>query len=213
MSFMATNTSAPPISASERRAIERRLARDAGWSAADLRWERLSEAAIGHWQAGRRRRAGWLFHLACWQARLGLPRHDRRIATGLINLGIVAGPGTALAKRRFAAARRAWEAATGDVARMQVRPRSRSSLFHLRMEARHRDTYLANARRRLDAMVRETGDSLAALERGAAPAHRHFARWRGERPATFDDLRKLLSACLLIVDVADPGMAMRPAPE
>jgi hypothetical protein len=85
-------------------------ARASGWRRADLRWERLSEAAIAAWSAGHRFRAVCLFRLAYWQARQAFDPSDRRVATSLINLGIAAGDGTVTAKRYFAKARRHWQA-------------------------------------------------------------------------------------------------------
>jgi hypothetical protein len=75
------------------------------------------------------------------------------------------------------------------------------------MEALHRQTFEANRRRRLAAFVEEAAATLDALAGGAAPAHRHFARWRGEKPPIFDGGRRVVAACLLIAvpdDVGDP---------
>ena len=64
---------------------------------------------------------------------------------------------------------------------MEIKPRIRSSLFHLRMEAKHRGQYQDNLRLRLGRIADETGETLAHLGRAQRP-HRHFARWRGEKP-------------------------------
>lgn len=202
MSSMTMSMSARHILGFDAADTEWRQAKASGWHRADLRWERLSEAAITAWQTQRRFRAICLFHLAHLQARLAFGASDRRIATSLINLGIAAGAGAATAKRYFSKARHNWQSARGDVDDMVVRPRSRSSLFHLRMEARHRETYLANTRLRISRFIVETEESLDALEAGSvALPHRHFSRWRGERPVVFDDMRKILGACLLIADM------------
>lgn len=206
MSFMTMSMSVRHIWGFDPTDTEWQQAKASGWRRADLRWERLSEAAIGAWQAGRRWRARGLFYAAYWQAWLAFDENDRRIAASLINLGIGAGATSAKGKAFFARARRAWQAAAGDVDQMVVRPRSRSSLFHLRMEARHRETYLANARLRIGRMLGETEETLDALEGASLHlGHRHFSRWRGERPAIFDDMRKILGACLLIVDTGTTG--------
>lgn len=201
MSSMTMSMSARHILGFDAADTEWRQAKASGWRRADLRWERLSETAITALQTHRRFRAICLFHLAYWQARLAFDKRDRRIATSLINLGIVAGTHTQTAKRYFAKARRRWQSSRGDVDNMVVRPRTRSSLFHLRMEARHRETYLANARLRVSRIIAETDATLDALEIGMRTLpHRHFSRWRGERPVVFDDMRMILAACLLIAD-------------
>lgn len=201
MSCMTMNMSARHILGFDAADTEWRQAKTSGWRRADLRWERLTETAIAAWTAGRRLRAVCLFRLAYWQARQAFGPGDRRTATSLINLGIAAGSGTVKAKRYFAKARHHWQASRGDVDDMVVRPRARSSLFHLRMEARHRETYLVNARLRISRIIAETGETLDALETGMHTLpHRHFSRWRGERPVAFDDMRKILAACLLIAD-------------
>ncbi len=81
---------------------------------------------------------------------------------------------------------------------MRIVPRARSSMFHLRMEARHRETYQQNMRTRLTAFARETGGALAALEKDEPVSGRFYERWLGEKPPVFDDTRKLLAAALLL---------------
>lgn len=201
MSSMTMSMSVRHILGFDRTDTEWQQARAGGWRRADLRWERLSEAAITAWQNGRRWRARILFYAAFWQTRLAFEGNDRRIATSLINLGITAGASSARGRAFFTQAQGAWQAARGDVDTMVVQPRSRSSLFHLRMEARHRDTFLANSRLRISRIIVETGESLDALALGTGTlAYRHFSRWRGERPTVFDDMRKILGACLLIAN-------------
>jgi hypothetical protein len=196
--------SARLISASER-GNAMRAARAAGWRRRDLWWEVLQERANADWAAGRRRRAAWAFRLAHWLALAGLPARDARRATGLANLGLLA---RARGDERTAAARyrralRLWSAVPAALPELEIRPRARSSLFHLRMELRHGETYRANLRARLGRFVAEAAASLEALARGEAPPVRLHERWRGEKPAVYDDTRKLLAACLLIA--SEPG--------
>ncbi len=194
MSSMTTNTSAPRISASEARRREAVQARAAGWTAADLRWERLTEAGVAAFAAGRRTRARALLIAAHWQAR-AFPPTDRRRATALANLALSARTPD---RRRLAEALRLWQSLGADIEAAHIAPVTRSSLYHLRMEARHRDTYLSNARKRLATFATEAGETLAALAEGREAPHRHATRWRGERPPNFDDRRKILAACLLL---------------
>lgn len=102
------------------------------------------------------------------------------------------------ASRHYALARRLWADVPDILDDLEFRPRVRSSLFHLRMESRHRETYEANMRARIANFVNEAGQVLEAAEEGAPSPHRLYDRWRGERPAVFDDSRKLLGAALLI---------------
>src|SRR5690606_10607913 len=93
-----------------------------------------------------------------------------------------------------------WQNAPGQIAAMQIAPRSRSSLFHLRMETKHRDVFYDNMRKRFTRFAAETKETLRGLTAPSAPPHRHFSRWRGERPSVHDDTRKIMAACLLIID-------------
>ncbi len=88
---------------------------------------------------------------------------------------------------------------------MQIARRARSSLFHLRMETKHWDTYQDNTRIRMTAFARETAEALAALEQGQPVACRLYARWRAEKAAVFDDTRQLLAAALLVAAPPQSG--------
>lgn len=73
---------------------------------------------------------------------------------------------------------------------MEFRPRSCSLLFHLRMEALHRDQFHAKLRTRYRHVAAETEYVL----RAAAPGNRPiFMCWRDEKPRVFDDSRKFLA--------------------
>jgi len=184
---------------------EARAARQAGWSRADILWEGLMEAANAAWAEGQKKRAGVLFRRAAWVARIAFRRDDLRRATGLVNQGILAREAglSARANTYFSKAALQWDTqAAAAVAGMKIAPRARSSLFHLRMEARHRETYHDNMRLRLGKIATEVRGAIDALAAGQVPECRLYARWRGERPNVHDDTRKVLGACLLIVDVA-----------
>jgi len=178
-----------------------RAARAAGWSRWELVWERWQEAAHAAAAAGDIGRAAELWRRAHLLGCLALPRGDPRRVTGLANAAWAdrsAGRG-ARAARRYRAALEGWRAgAAGWVAAVEPAPRARSSLFHLRMEMRHGETYLANLRRRLTAFAAETEAALAALADDRAPEGRFATRWRGEKPPVFDDTRRFLAAALLI---------------
>lgn len=204
MSFMTTNMFAPRIWGFDAEDSEMRVARAAGWSRADLVWERLTEAALGDWEAGRQAQALRGFrqaHLLAWFAFAG---SDLRRAASHANLAIVASARGRLrrAERHQRAALTIWRGAPERIAAMEIRPRARSSLFHLRMEALHRDTYHDNLRLRITRIADETGETLRTLTASNGAGHRHAARWRGEKPGVHDGTRQILGACLLIIDRA-----------
>lgn len=194
MRFTTTNTSARPISVFEARRREALAARAAGWSRADLLWERWADAGCAAFAAGQRARARALL-LAAWLVARLLPPGDRRRITARVNVALSARHPDHAALLRAADR---WRAAGADIAALPFTALPRSSLYHLRMEARHRDTYVSNARHRLARIADETAETLVALAEGRDAPHRHVGRWKGERPPVFDDRRKILAACLLI---------------
>lgn len=204
MSFMTTNMCAPRIWGFNPDDTEMKMARAAGWSRADLVWERLTEAALQLWTDGDTAAATRKFRAAHFLATLFMAKTDLRRATSHANLAAAyyhQGK-HAQAERHQNAALNIWRQAENQIRQMEIRPRSRSSLFHLRMEARHRETFHDNMRVRFRRIAAETEQSLRCLASEKSSGHRHYARWRGERPSVFDDTRKILGACLLIVDHA-----------
>ncbi|ESR25680.1 hypothetical protein [Lutibaculum baratangense] len=193
--------SAAPISASDAGSDpELRAARAAGWRGCDLAWERLQEEAGAAWREGRQDAAvrAWrrAWRIAFWR----LARDDPRFATSLANAALadrLAGR-EARAARRYERAMALWEKVPIWLEGAEIRPRARSSMFHLRMEARHRDTYRANALARLSRFVEEAQEASRCAWAGEPCPHRLITRWRGEKPSVFDDTRKLLAAALLI---------------
>lgn len=179
---------------------EYRAARAAGWSRGDLLWERLQERGNACFDAGDAPGARRAWRRAYWLGIALFSGADPRRATGLANLGHTARMAghEARARRRFAAALRMWGGADDFIAGMTIARRARSSLFHLRMEALHWDTYCDNMRRRLRAMAAETAGALDALANGRPVTCRLSGRWRGEKPAVHDDTRKFLAAALLV---------------
>jgi len=184
----------------DRSDTEMRAARAAGWRRSDLWWERLSESGCARHLRGDRAGAAKDWHQAAWIARLRFPARDPRRATSLANLALAdrdAGR-EGRARRRYARARQIWRHAESYIDTMQIARRARSSLFHMRMEALHWDTYSVNMKTRFRAFAGETAEALAALGQGRPASCRLFGRWRGEKPAVFDDSRKFLSAALLV---------------
>lgn len=199
MSYMTMTMFAPRIWGFDFTTPEARVALQAGWHRADLIWEGLMEAGNTAWVADDLACARRLFRRSAWVARLGFASDDLRRATALVALAVVTSGRQDLLRR----AARQWDrCAEGALARMQIAPRARSSLFHLRMEARHRQTYHDNMRLRLRRIAGEVRAAITALEADQPPACRLYSRWRGERPNVHDDTRKFLGACLLIPDPA-----------
>ena len=143
-------------------------ARKAGWRTADLDWERLQEEGNSLFLAGDRLRAAKLWRRAGWIARWRFNVVDPRRATTLANLAFAdrLSGREDRARGRYAKARRIWCNVDSFIAAMHISRRARSSLFHLRMEVKHWDTYQENMRIRMTAFARETAEALSALEQG-----------------------------------------------
>jgi len=179
----------------------------AGWTEADLEWERLASATLQAMTAGdsaeAQRRAG---------AALGLAREhfagdDPRLAASLANFAAALGPGDARGTALLAEAERIW-ASCGPWIDAMTAPRSaRSSLFHLRMEALHRDTYRERWAVKWRALAEEGRRGVAGLARGdvATTTGERLGRWQRECPALLNDSRKLLAAVILTAAPDDPS--------
>lgn len=173
------------------------------WSRGDVFWESCQERAAFSWLRKKRIRAKCLWHLAYVYALLFFNAKDPRMAVSLANASLLAKRAgrESLARRRLEKALSIWATVPAWIEEMHIARRARTSLYHLRLELVHWSIYEANLRRRMRNFADETDASLQALAGGRMPPHRHFARWRGEKPAIRDDTRKLLSACLLLADV------------
>ena len=103
----------------------------------------------------------------------------------------------------FREALQVWRRANGWIARMDAPRVARSSLFHMRMEVRHRDTYRARWQERWQEIAAEATARLEALNarHGArvVSAADALTRWRRERPAMLNDTRKLMAAAFLLL--------------
>jgi hypothetical protein len=173
----------------------------AGWSEADLEWERLGETALSDLAEGRIDEARAGFAAALRLARAEFAANDPRLAASLSNqAAAVAADGGGAQVR--AAATQAWSACEGWVEKMTAPRTARSSMFHLRMERLHRPAYEERWRvrgRELLADVREdvcTGAALELADRQAAAER--LARWYRERPVTLSDPRKLMAAVIML---------------
>jgi hypothetical protein len=183
----------------------------AGWREVDLAWERAAERAAeasakqDHMLA--KEEAG----LALQMARADFAPIDPRLGTSLANYGLclsLSGHGGAVAPL-FREGLDVWRASDPWIARMDAPRVARSSLFHMRMEVRHRDTYRARWQERWQEMAAEAKARIGALQASpetlAAAAADSLARWRRERPAMLNDTRKLMGAAYLLLALPAPS--------
>lgn len=113
----------------------------------DLRWVQLAETLASQLAAREHAVALETSQHACVLAE-GFGARDPRVAASLNNLGVTQRLGGDLtaADQSYRQALEQWESASEWVRQMRLTPRARSSLFHLRLENRHRATYERNAR-------------------------------------------------------------------
>ena len=179
---------AAPISAGE-----------VAWTDADADWERLQVAAAAAFAA--RDLAGsahdWAAALRIARANFGAD--DPRLATSLANYATaLRQKGEPVAARLWQEALEIWDAAPAWLARQRFAPRARSSIFHLRLEAKHGGAYDENLRRRAETLLhaaRAAGASLAAGGPARAPDRAVFQTFLS---APRDAMRKVLAAAHLL---------------
>lgn len=176
----------------------------AGWTEAELEWESNAETCARALAARETAAAHEAAAQTVRDARATFDADDPRLGTALANHALC------LADRDGDNAGRLLREATGIWRRngpwieKMTAPRSaRSSLFHLRMELRHRETYERNWRVKWREMADDAVRRLEGIseptpvepERAAAA----LASWRRERPAMLNDTRKLLAAVRLLL--------------
>ena len=177
----------------------------AGWTEADPAWEATTERAAEAAAQGNHERAKTEAGHALQLARADFDPGDPRLGTSLANYGVClrlagdAGSHEAL----FREALEVWRRADAWIARMDAPRVARSSLFHMRMEARHREIYRERWLKLWKEIADEATAKVAALSDTsylqAAAAADALARWRRERPAMLNDTRKLMAAAFLLL--------------
>ena len=202
MSCMTTSMSGGPISVAETWSVQELLS--AGWSEADLSWEHAAEQTADAVALKDTARAKDEAGRALQLARAEFETIDPRLGTSLANFGVCLHlSGDNGIAPLFAEASEVWRRADPWIARMDAPRVARSSLFHMRMEVRHRDTYRARWQERWKEIAAEARARLAALDtpRDAldTTAAESLARWRRERPAMLNDTRKLMAAAFLLL--------------
>ena len=172
----------------------------AGWSNAEVIWEQIQESAAECERVGDYTEAGELWRGAVELVREHLPPADLRVATSLANVAVAerrAGDAPA-ALRLFDEALSLWDGAEAWVESLAPDSMARSSTFHLRLRTKHPGGYDRFARDRYRTLASEGRAVLAARRDGRLDESDRLDRWRRERPAGFNDRRRLLGAVLLI---------------
>ena len=212
MRCKTTNTSVQPIWESRQQALELKAALTAGWRRRDIYWERLQEEAnVRVVERPEETPAlpillGWVISFLLFSA------DDPRRITSSANLGFLAGRlgANRLSGKIYARAEQHWvERATHYLINMQIKPRARSSLFHMRMEHKHRDAYHRHLKTRQLRFIEETAACLKSLSNGQRPGFELYRRWKGEKLPVFDESRKLMAACLLVLTEPNPALGVR----
>lgn len=176
----------------------------AGWTEADLDWENAIEAAVSALAAGDTVTAGEGF-AECVRIARAFGDFDPRLGTSCANraAALIASGREDAAGLLARDARRAWGGCDDWVTAMTAPRTARSSLFHMRMEQRHRAAYEERWREKWtawvsDARARLAGEGALVLTTPAV-AGDALARWRREKPAMLNDTRKLMAAAVLLV--------------
>jgi hypothetical protein len=176
----------------------------AGWSEADLEWEEAGKTALQHLADGDFDRMREELGKSLRIANDNFAADDPRLGTSLANqaAAAIAGGRPALAAHTLSDAVRVWRSCDGWVAKMTAPRVARSSLFHMRMEQRHRPAYEARWRVKWGELVDEArakiGDGASLALVSPAEAANQAARWRREHPAMLNDTRKLMAAVILL---------------
>ena len=177
------------------------------WTQADQDWEALQEQAAEHAVAGRLDEAATLWAEALYLARQSFVAQDPRLAASIANhafalrrKGDAAGAG-----RLFEEAGRVWDSSAPWIWSIRIERKARSSLYHLRMEAKHWKTYEATKRKRLQSFADEGRAAIAALAADKPADSRGVSRWWPEKTPYPSDSRKLLAAALLTVRINEIG--------
>lgn len=179
----------------------------AGWSEQDLEWERLCEQLAGTSDTAQATEAA---AAALRIARDAFNEGDPRLATSIANQAMcMATNKPDAANKLLDEARIAWNATHGWVDQMKASRVARSSLFHLRMELKHRAAYEENWRTKWRAIASDARQRVSSAQlggaRSASSSAEALARWQRERPAMLNDTRKLMAAAYLLLPGVEAG--------
>lgn len=175
----------------------------AGWNETDLAWENAASSALellasGDLDAAREEVANSLRI-----ANESFEAIDPRLGTSLANHGaaLIAAGKAELSGRTLKDAARVWRSCDPWIANMTAPRIARSSLFHLRMEQRHRPAYEARWRVKWGELADEARNAVGngtVVLLSQPDAGFRVLRWQRERPAMLNDTRKLMGAVILL---------------
>lgn len=176
----------------------------AGWTQADLDWEELAEEVASAIAANNADAASGAAGRALGLARESFTATDPRLATAMANQAMCAARRDAeVGGKLLDEARLAWNGTHPWIEAMQAPRVARSSLFHMRMEQRHRSSYESNWRIKwrdiADGAKGRLGAARLDVEWDGPAAQAALERWKRERPAMLNDTRKLLAAAYLLL--------------
>jgi hypothetical protein len=176
----------------------------AGWRRADLDWEEQATEQCEALAGGEEGQAKALAGRCLYVSRESFAEDDPRLATALANYArCLARDSDPAAQALWQEARRRWPRTHSWIATMTAPRVARSSLFHMRMEQRHRATYEERWRIKWHELAQEARARLEAIDPAGAvdpeAAAAALVRWRRERPAMLNDTRKLMAAVLLLL--------------
>ena len=179
----------------------------AGWTEHDLAWEACCEQMAAALADGDHAAAANASANALRLAREHFVAGDPRLATSIANQAMcVSGQKADAGKQLLDEAISAWKGTHMWIEKMQAPRVARSSLFHMRMEQKHRGAYEDNWRVKWRDIAETTRSRLAGLDPSTPPqieaAREVLSRWKRERPAMLNDTRKLLAASYLLM----PGL-------
>jgi len=174
----------------------------AGWRETDLVWERVCARRLEHLSKDDTQAASEDSAEALRLARDTFATDDPRLGTSLANHAhtLRAAGKVAAADDLLKEAQAVWSRSPAWIAAMTAPRVARSSMFHMRMEQRHRDTYEERWQGKWQELADEARKKLASMERddGKDEAAAALARWHRERPAMLNDTRKLMAAVILL---------------
>ncbi len=203
MSYTKTSMSNEPILVADNWSNQELL--KAGWTDADLEWERSTAEIFGCLTDSQPADVSKLTGQVLFLARSEFSSGDPRLATSLANhafcLAIEGDAG--IAETVISEARNEWKRAGLWIESMKATRVARSSMFHLRMELRHRDTYEQNWRTRwrqmADQAVERVNRPIDAVNLDCNAATEALVQWQRARPAMLNDTRKLMAATMLLL--------------
>ena len=172
---------------------------EATWTEADAAWERLQIAGAAAFAAHDLAGAAESWAAALRTARTSFAQDDPRLATSLANHATaLRHKGEPVPAGLWEEALAIWDAAPAWLARQRFAPRARSSIFHLRLEAKHGGAYDENLRRRAETLLHAARAATAALAAGAPARAPARAVFRIFLSAPRDAMRKVLAAAHLL---------------